>query len=315
MFSLPGEIIKEPLPPLSDSEKALMEQHREDVFSLSMEIGERNMQHPEAMKKSVEWIKDRFQKAGYKPHIQEHSVETGFLFGGETKQAHNIIAELPGTERPEDIIILGAHYDSVVGSPGANDNATAMASLLSLAEYFADKPQPCTLRFAAFANEEPPFFASPQMGSYAYARRCHENEEAIKGMIALDGLGYFDTSKGSQEYPAPGIGSIFPDTANFIGLVTRLSDGSLLKKVAKAFREKATIPSYGGALPEMIPGIGWSDHWSFWQFNLPAIMITDTLPFRDPHYHSAGDRPERLNYDRHARITEGLKNVLKELTE
>lgn len=211
------------------------------------------------------------------------------------------------------MVIIGAHYDSVIHSPGANDNASAVAALLSLAGKFNNNPLPNTVRFLFFANEEPPFFHSEDMGSYAYAIAISNIDENVTGMIALDGLGFYSQEENSQRYPVPGIGLAYPKKANFIGFVTRLSDRKFMNKALNAFRETASIPSEGAALPGFIPGVYWSDHWSFWQHDIQALLVTDTLLYRDPYYHTPNDTPERLDYEMMARVTVGLQSVIREL--
>ena len=296
---------------LTSAEQDLSYQLSEDVHFLAGEIGPRNMQYPESITKTADWIEERFTNSGYSPSRHTYRV-SGMFYSGQT--ADNIIAEIPGTEKPEKIVVVGAHYDSVTGSPGANDNASAVAVLLALAEHFGDQPQPKTIRFVAFANEEPPFFHSSNMGSYQYAKKCKERGDDITAMMAMDGLGYFSDEPGSQKYPLPGIGLFYPDKANFIALVTRLRDTGLMKRSLSAFRENAAISSEGAALPGFIPGVYWSDHWSFWKHGYPAFLVTDTLLFRDPAYHRPSDTPDRLDYDRMAQLTTGLADVVKRLS-
>jgi len=295
---------------LTSGEKETARQLEADVRTLAEEIGERNMHTAGTMERTVSWIEKRMKNSGFYPSRQSYEIG-GFRYSGQT--ADNLIAELEGTEQPNKIVVVGAHYDSVSGSPGANDNASAVAVLLALAEYFADRPQPQTVRFVAFANEEPPFFLSRKMGSYAYARHCKNIGEDITAMMALDGLGYYRDEPGSQSYPVPGIGFFYPNTANFIGFVTRIRDTGLMRRALGAFRKKATISSEGAALPGFVPGVYWSDHWSFWKHGYPAFLVTDTLLFRDPEYHAPGDTPERLDYYRMARVAGGLKYVVKKL--
>ena len=300
-----------PMTELTETERELAGQLLDDVHYLAEEIGMRNMQYPGSMEKTADWIESRFSDSGYSPH--RHTYTIGGIFS--TGQASdNIIAEIPGSESPGQIVVIGAHYDSVTGSPGANDNASAVAVLLALAEWFSDQPQPKTIRFVAFANEEPPFFHSSNMGSYQYAKKCKERGDDITAMMALDGLGYYSDEPGSQKYPLPGIGLFYPDKANFIGFVTRLRDTGLMKRALSAFRENAGIASEGAALPGFIPGVYWSDHWSFWKHGYPAFLVTDTLIFRDPAYHRPTDTPDRLDYDRMALLTTGLKDVVKKLS-
>jgi hypothetical protein len=310
MLMMPGESVTEPLAEPTVAERALTRQLKADVRMLADDIGERNMHRPGSMATAAEWIKLRLREAGYEPQVHSYTLR-GSGYGGES--ADNLIAEVPGHGPADEIVIIGAHYDTVPGSPGANDNGSAVAVLLALAEHFAERRQERTLRFIAFANEEPPFYLSEDMGSHAYARKLREGNEQVHAMIALDGLGFFSNKPGSQQFPVPGISLAYPDRAEFIAFVTRMRDRSVLTRALGSFREHASIPSEGAVLPSIVPGVGWSDHWSFWQHGYPALLVTDTLPFRDPHYHGPGDTPQRLDFDRMARVAEGLKAVISEL--
>lgn len=295
---------------LSESEQKLAGQLKKDVFALAEDIGERNMHRRGSMDLTVDWIENRAREIGYDPEKHSYEIRDGQFAG---RSADNIKLEITGTANPAEIVVIGAHFDSVHGSPGANDNASAVAVLLALTEWFRERPQPQTLRFLFFANEEPPFFHTHNMGSYAYARTCRQRGEDITAMIALDGLGFFSDEADSQRYPVPGLGLLYPDTANFIGFVTRLRDRNLLQKVSKSFRSQASIASEAAALPGFIPGVYWSDHWAFWEHDYPALLVTDTLLFRDPDYHTPADTPGRLDYESMARVAEGLKQVISEL--
>lgn len=297
---------------LTATEKKLAERLEEDVYALSAELGERNMHRRGSMEQAAEWVVNRMKEIGYSPERQTYRIPDG-QYAGEA--ADNLVAEVAGTSNPAKIVVIGAHYDSVYGSPGANDNASAVATLLALAEWFKERPQPLTVRFVAFANEEPPFFHTRNMGSYAYAQNCRELGEQIVAMMSMDGLGFYSDEPRSQHYPVPGLGFLYPDTADFIGFVTRLSDRSLLNRVLGAFRENATIASEGATLPGFIPGVFWSDHWSFWKHDYPAFLVTDTLLFRDPYYHTPADTTERLDYESMARVAEGLKAVIEEMAK
>ncbi|MDZ7840143.1 MAG: M28 family peptidase [Gammaproteobacteria bacterium] len=313
MTWMPGKSVRGPLPVLSDPERKLSGRLESDVRTLSVEIGERNVFTPDSMSRTVDWIEERMREAGYSP--QRRTYELGGSSATELAghPALNLVAELPGSERPGEVVIIGAHYDSVVRSPGANDNASGIAALLALAEWFRERPQPRTIRFVAFANEEPPMFASSDMGSHAYAAHSRGVGEGITAMMSMDGIAYFSDEPGSQRYPLPGLDLIYPTRGNFIGFVTRAGDARLLREAIGAFREQASIPSEGAALPGGMPGVGWSDHWAFWQHDYSAFLVTDTLPFRDPHYHTPGDTADRLDYDRLARVVHGLKAVIAKL--
>jgi hypothetical protein len=282
----------------------LVDQLRRDVTALCA-IGERNtFAHPEQLHRAADLIERELAAAGYRVERHAYTVRRDDVV------AHNLIVEIPG--RSKEIVVIGAHYDSVIGTVGADDNASGVAALLALARRFAKHEPARTLRFVAFANEEPPHFQSEDMGSYQYAKRCFERGEKIVGMLSLETIGYYSDAPDSQQYPGP-MAALYPTTGNFIGFATNLSSRALLNRCVKAFRRASRFPVESAALPEAVPGIGWSDQWSFWQFKYPAIMITDTAPFRNPHYHEESDTPETLDYARLGQVVEGLAGVVEEL--
>jgi hypothetical protein len=298
--------------PLSPDEVVLREELRANVQKLAGEIGERNMWHYAALNAAADFIEDSFSRAGLR--ARRDSYET------RGQPCHNIEAEIPGN-RPE-VIVIGAHYDSVFGSPGANDNGSGAAAVLALAKRFAaseteqHRPRRTpnkTLRFVAFVNEEPPYFLSGEMGSQVYARRCKERGDKISAMISLETIGYFSDAPHSQTYPSPGLGMFYPNVGNFIGFVSNVKSRALLRRVVTSFRKHAKIPSEGASLPAFIPGVSWSDQWSFWQHGYPAIMVTDTAPFRYPYYHSSNDTPDKLDYDRFTLVVSGMEKVIQDL--
>ncbi|MHC4392872.1 MAG: M28 family peptidase, partial [Planctomycetota bacterium] len=227
---------------------------------------------------------------------------------------HNVEVELPGKGTSDKVVVVGAHYDSTPehGCPAADDNATGVAATLALARVFAGKPRRHTIRFVFFVNEEPPFFQTELMGSWVYARHCKARGDDVIAMLSLECMGYFSDAKGSQAYPKP-LNLFYPSEGNFIAFVGNVGSRPLVRRAVKSFREHARFPSEGAALPSSLPGVGWSDHWAFWQEGYPAIMVTDTAPFRNPHYHEATDTIETLDFDRFARVTEGLESVIDEL--
>jgi len=307
---------------LSPDEVVLREELRANVQKLAGEIGERNMWHYAQLNAAADFIEDSFSRAGLR--TRRDSYDTG------GQPCHNIEAEIPGSQQgaavssPPPIVVIGAHYDSVFGSPGANDNGTGVAATLALAQRFAAReterhpPRRApnkTLRFVAFVNEEPPYFLSGEMGSQVYARRCKERGDKISAMISLETIGYFSDAPNSQTYPSPGLGLFYPKVGNFIGFVSNVKSRALLRRVITLFRKHAKIPSEGASLPSFIPGVGWSDQWSFWQHGYPAIMVTDTAPFRYPYYHSSNDTPDKLDYDRFTLVVRGMEKVVQELAK
>ena len=270
---------------------------------LGGEIGERNLSRYPQLRAAAQYIESEL--SGWKVRRDGYEVQG--------KSCYNLEAELPGAS--PGIILVGAHYDSVYGSPGANDNGSGVAALLALAHRLAGRPNEKTLRFVAFVNEEPGYFQTPQMGSFVYASRSREHGDQIEAMISLETIGYFSNQSGSQKYPVPGLALIYPRTGNFIGFVSNVASRSLLRNVIGDFRREAQIPSEGGALPAMVPGVGWSDQWSFWQHGYPGIMVTDTAPFRYPYYHSSrrhtGQTGLRLHDTRRGRNGESHSSPAK----
>ncbi len=289
--------------PLSPDEVGLREELRASVQKLAGEIGERNMWHYPQLNVAADFIENAFSRAGLRTRRDSYDMH------GQV--CHNIEAEIPGA-RPE-ILLIGAHYDSVFGSPGANDNGTGVAATLALAQRFAGRKPEHTLRFVAFVNEEPPYFLSDEMGSFIYAGRCKAHGDKISGMISLETIGYFSDAPHSQTYPSPGLGIFYPKVGNFIGFVSNVQSRALLRRVVALFRKYAQIPSEGAALPAFIPGVSWSDQWSFWRYGYPGIMVTDTAPFRYPHYHSSSDTPDKLDYDRFTLVVSGIEKVIEDL--
>ncbi len=304
MILMPLKSFRGPLPPMSPQQTALRDELRWHVEKLGGEIGERNVYQPRRLRAAAEYVEGRFINAGFKVARQS------FTAMGEA--CHNLAIELPGKTRHGEIVVIGAHYDSVFGSPGANDNGTGVAGVLALARAWAGREPERTVRFVAFVNEEPPFFQTSQMGSLVYARSCRERGDKIVAMLSLETMGCFNSEKGSQKYPFP-MGLFYPSRGDFIGFVGNTANGGLVRLCVKVFRQQASFPSEGGALPGALPGIGWSDHWAFWQAGYPALMVTDTAPFRYAHYHSAADTPDKVDYDRLARVVDGLDKVITDL--
>jgi Zn-dependent M28 family amino/carboxypeptidase len=218
-----------------------------------------------------------------------------------------------GTSRRDDIVVVGAHYDSVSGCPGANDNATGVAAMLELAHRLARAPVSRTIRFAAFVNEEPPFFQTANMGSVVYANAAKARGDRIVGMLSLETMGYYSEEKGSQQYPAA-VAMLYPDVGNFIALVANVGSARLLMDARRAFKSRTPFPVQSAAVPAAIPGVGWSDHWAFWQAGYAAMMVTDTAPFRYPWYHTANDTPDKIDYEKLAQVVDGLEAVIESLT-
>ena len=301
MIRMSGRSFSGNPPPLTPEEATLRDELRAHVQKLAGEIGERNVQHYGELVAAADYIEHSLGEAGLRIRREPYDANG--------RRCENIEAEITGTNASE-IFVIGAHYDSVFGSPGANDNGTGVAALLALARRFAEVQPPITLRFVAFPNEEPGHFQTELMGSWVYARGCRTRGDRIRGMISLETVGYFSNEPNSQQYPVPGLGLIYPTTGNFIAFVGNVASGSLVRQTIGSFRQHASLPSQGAALPGNVPGIGWSDHWSFWQHGYTAMMITDTAPFRYPHYHQATDTPDKIDFDSMTRLVAALQFVI-----
>ena len=304
MTGMPGSSWSGPLPPLTAEQQRIHDNLRRHVAELAGRIGERNVWRPEAMAAAAAYIRTTLEEAGYAVSVQP------FTSRGLT--VNNIEAVLPGHGAADESIVAGAHYDSVAGTPGANDNASGVAALLELARVLAGTALPRSVRFVAFANEEAPFFYSDEMGSKRYAARARAQGERIAAMLSLETIGYYTDQPGSQQYPFP-FSWFYPDTGNFIGFVGDLSSWRLVRRATGAFRASTAFPSEGVAAPRATKGVHWSDHWSFWEAGYPAIMVTDTALYRYPHYHLATDTPDKLDYTGLARVTGGLAAVIRAL--
>lgn len=301
---MPDTSYSGPFEPLSQDEVVLRDRLQKHVWTLADEIGERNIWHEGKLDASAHYIRKVFTDVGYDVEIQEYAVR-GI-------PVRNFEATLTGSSLPEEIIVVGAHYDSVLGCPGANDNASGVAGVLELARLLAAQELSRTVRFVAFVNEEPPFFLSDDMGSRVYARKARHRRDRIVAMLSIETIGYYSDEPGSQQYPFP-FHFFYPNTGNFIGFVANTSSRDLLYEVIAAFRKHTAFPSEGIAAPEWVTGIGWSDHWSFWREGYPAIMVTDTALFRYEHYHTMEDTPDKIDYARMARVVNGISRVVAEL--
>ena len=306
MVAMPGRSFSGPLPPLTSEEQQLSTALEGHVRQLAGKIGGRSVTCERGLAQAVTYVAAQFSAAGFTCRTQTFEV-----FGVPCR---NLDVEIPGSALRDEIVVIGAHYDSVLAEPAANDNASGVAALLELARLCAGAKPARTLRFVAFVNEEPPYFQTEQMGSLVYARACKARGENITAMLSLETMGCYLDAEGSQRYPRP-FNLLYPSRGNFIGFIGNLGSRALVRQCVASFRAHAHFPSEGGAIPSGVPGVGWSDHWAFWKVGYPAIMVTDTAPFRDVNYHQDTDTPEKLDYARLARVTAGLRSVIGDLTQ
>jgi len=278
---------------------------RKSVLKLSDDIGSRGYTQKNALNKSIDYIASEFKSYGYDLHSQTYTVNE--------REYQNIWVEKKGTGSSERIVVVGAHYDTVTGTPGADDNASGVAGLLELARLLTDEPMDKSVQFVAFTLEEPPFFRSRSMGSYVYAKGLKDRSEEIEGMICLESIGYFLDNPGSQMFPLPFLRFFYPDTGNFITFVSNLNSKSFLDRAKNSFMKGTDQPVESLSALSIVPGVDLSDHRSFWKFGYKALMVTDTAFYRNPNYHGPGDLAETLDYSRMAEVVLGLRMTVLEL--
>ena len=273
------------------------------VYKLAHEIGERGRFKFDNLNRAAGYIEEEFRSYGYKVGFQKYRIRNRVF--------KNIIAAKTGARHPGEVIILGAHYDSMRG-PGADDNASAVAGLLETARALAGEPTGRTVRFIAFTNEEPPLFKKKSMGSRVYAKAARENEDDIKGAIILEMIGYFSDKPRSQRHP-PGLNLFYPNRGNFIGIVGNARSRHLIRHTVSSFRKATALPIESIIAPNVVIGIGMSDDWSFWKEGYPAAMITDTAYYRNPNYNKRSDTYDTLDYESMAEVTKGVLAAVRSL--
>jgi Zn-dependent M28 family amino/carboxypeptidase len=302
---MPGESWHGAAPTPDAAALALQQSLRHTVEALAGTIGVRNVRHPKALAEATRFLETELVGAGLVVKREAFTTE-----GIETA---NLVATVAGQKAPNEIVVVGAHYDTAAPTPGADDNASGVAAVLELARGAARRRPGRTLRFVFFANEEPPYFQTEKMGSLVYARACRARGDDLIAALSIESVGIFSDAPKSQHYPWP-FSWFYPSTGNFLAFIGNPHSRGLVERATVAFRKAATVASEAAVLPDSIDGVGWSDHWAFWQVGYPAIMVTDTAVFRNVHYHEPGDTPEKLDYDRLGRAVRGIDAVIAELS-
>ncbi|MCK4866865.1 MAG: M28 family peptidase [Alphaproteobacteria bacterium] len=250
--------------------------------------------------RAASFVADSFAAAGCEPRAEEFKVDQVAY--------RNVICSFGPADAPR--LVIGAHYD-VYESPGADDNASGVAGLIELARMIAtEKPAlEHRLDLVAFTLEEPPHFRTESMGSYIHAQGILKENAELKLMISVEMIGFYSDEPGSQSYPLGFLAWLYPDKADFIGVVGGLFDRSSVARVKSLMAVSDDLPVYSINAPAALTGVDFSDHWSFWQNGLPALMVTDTAFLRNPNYHEATDTPDTLDYRRMALAVDGLYQV------
>jgi Zn-dependent M28 family amino/carboxypeptidase len=304
MTQMPLRSYKGPLQPLSKEESQLAARLSAHVKYLSETVGEKNLLRAGSLQAATDYLRNNLQQEGYV--VSEHAYQVS------GQKVSNLEVTLTGSNSGGGEVVVGAHYDSVCGAPGANDNASGVSAVLELARQFQGSKLNKTVRFVFFVNEEPPYFQTNSMGSLVYAQQLRRDRVPVSAMISLETIGYYSDKKGSQKYP-PVLNLFYPDRGDFVDFVGNSESRELVRRTIRRFRESTNFPSEGIAAPTDWPGIGWSDHWSFWQEGYPAIMVTDTAPFRYPYYHTPRDTSNWVNCEKMARVVDGVRRVVESL--
>src|SRR5262245_10076884 len=287
MTGVPGKSHQGALPPLTPEEAELAAALKRHIGAIAAH--EHNVAHHNELEKVARYIEATLASFGYAVGAQE--------FTADGKSVRNIeaVIEPSGEIANPEVIVVGAHYDSAPGTPGANDNASGAAAVIELARLLRDLRGKSgkRIRLVLFVNEEPPYFMTDAMGSLRHARSLAERRERVVAMYSLETIGFYSSEPGSQLYPAP-FGLLFPDRGDFVAFVGLLNSRPLLQRTIRSFRAHTAFPSIGGVAPGFVPGVAWSDHWAFAEQGFQAVMITDTAPFRYPHYHQPSDTPDKV---------------------
>jgi hypothetical protein len=306
MTAVPGRSHAGALLPLTPEQVELAARLQTHVRAIASRP--HNLGHPEELERAAAHIEAALEGTGRAVRRQPFSAA-----GREVRNIEAVVEPAASAAAAgAKTLVVGAHYDSHANAPGANDNGTGVAAVLELARLLADLRGTGSLRirFVLFVNEEPPFFKTESMGSLVYARRLKASGEPVLGMLSLETIGFYSDAENSQRYPWP-LGLLYPRRGDFVAFVGLVSSRAFVRRTVAAFRALAPFPSQGGAAPGFIPGIDWSDHWSFERVGIPALMVTDTALFRYPHYHSPADTPDKVDYERLARVVSGLERVVR----
>ena len=271
------------------------------VDRLANVIGPRHVSQPAHFAAAAAYVERELADAGYTVARETYTASG--------QEVANLVAELPGDTKKHEVVIVGAHYDTVPTTPGADDNASAVAMLIEVARRMRGLRTARTVRFVGFACEEVPHFHTGEMGSQIHARACKARGERICGMLCLEMVGFYATGPGSQQVP-PAIPRLFhgvlPKEGDFLAAVGNLRSWRLLRQFRRGFKRATRFPLFSIGLPEVITEIRFSDNSSFWDQGSQALMITDTSFYRNPHYHMASDTPDTLDYERMAQATLGV---------
>jgi Zn-dependent M28 family amino/carboxypeptidase len=291
-------------PTAANAAPDLAERMRQHVVAVASE--EHNTGTPVQLERAAAYIETALARAGYAPTRQEYTAG-----GQRVRNIEVAVSNVAKGKRPDRLFIVGAHYDSGPGAPGANDNGSGTAAVLELARLLRTmQPRAGTeVRFVFFVNEEPPYFMGEEMGSMVHAAELKRQGQNVEGALVLETMGYYTDAPNSQQLP-PGLEGRYPSTGNFLAFVGTLESSALVRDALAAFRSASDFPAHGLAAPAHTTGVTLSDHSSYNRHGYPALMVTDTAFMRYPYYHTAQDTPDKLDYESMARVVTGLSKTI-----
>ncbi len=299
--------LTQPIAPVRRAHDAILsaspERLERHVRMLSEEFSPRDGWHPANMERAAAYIARELEASG--------AIVSEQRFPAAGATFRNVIGAFgPDTV---DRVVVGAHYDAAEGHAGADDNASGIAGLIELARLLADRPLFRRVELVAFALEEAPFFGTAEMGSFVHDLLLHAAGGRVVAMISLEMIGYFSDRPGTQRFPFAVLKALYPTTGNFIVVAGRLRDARLVRRIKRSMRGGSELPAYSINAPRSLPGLDLSDNASYWDRGDSAVMVTDSAFYRNPNYHTAADRPDTLDYQRMARVVEGVAHAVLDL--
>lgn len=283
-------------------------QLRRHVEQLSKKLAPRDAAHPKNLDLAAEYVQQRFVEAGLAATFQSFEVEG--------KSWRNVVASIGASSDAgagDDVVVVGAHYDAFGPAVGADDNASGIAGLLELAPRLKDAHGSARIELVAYTLEEPPYFRTRAMGSRVHAAGLQKSGAKVRAMVCLEMIGFFSDADGSQRYPLPGLSLLYPSRGDFIALVGCLGEAGLVRTIKRAMAQASDLPVRSINAPRFVPGLDLSDHLNYWDAGFDAVMVTDTAFYRNANYHEASDTLETLDFERMAKVVEGVRAAVVEL--
>jgi hypothetical protein len=272
---------------------ASLEKH---VRVLSTDFADRSFDNTPRLEGAAKYIEAELTSMGLKVIAQN--------FTAQDRSFRNLVVQL-GPDTP-DVLVIGAHYDVAGKQPGADDNASGIAGLIELARLLKNAKLQRRVELVAYANEEPPYFRTPWMGSAVHARALKASGKRALLMLSLECIGYFSDAPGSQSHPVSLLNAVYPTVGNFIALVGYYEDGDVSRRVKTAMMAGSDLPVHSINAPGFVVGIDFSDHLNYANEGFVGMMVTDTAFYRNKAYHTPQDTADRLDYQRMGKVVDGV---------